>query len=104
MTDKTCNKAKLWIQQKHHVETLGDLLGVKQHHWNTGVKENHQLNSVGGETFISSSPDRLHDVEMILICSASDNEFDALYKFAFLWSLYTLTLVLLNKLRCHAHF
>ena len=26
------------------VEILVDSLGVKQHHWNTGAKENHQLN------------------------------------------------------------
>ena len=31
-------------QQKQRVETLGDPKGVKQHHWNTGAKENHQLN------------------------------------------------------------
>ena len=30
-------------QQKQLTETLGDTWIVKQHHWNTGAKENHQL-------------------------------------------------------------
>ena len=34
-------------QQKQRIETLGDPRGVKQYHWNTGEKENHQLNPSG---------------------------------------------------------
>ena len=34
-------------QQKQRVDTLGDPWDVKQHHWNTAAKENHQLNRGG---------------------------------------------------------
>ena len=44
ITDKAYNEAKMKTQQKQRVETLGDPWVVKQHHWNTGAKENHQLN------------------------------------------------------------
>ena len=30
-------------EQTQRAETLGDPLDVKQHHWNTLAKENHQL-------------------------------------------------------------
>ena len=32
-------------QQKQRIKTFGDSWVIKQHHWNTGAKENHQLNS-----------------------------------------------------------
>ena len=42
--NKAYNEAKVRTQQKQCVETLGDPGVVKHHHWNTGAKENHQLN------------------------------------------------------------
>ena len=33
-------------QQKQRVETLGDLWGVEQHHWNTRAKETFSRTSV----------------------------------------------------------
>ena len=31
-------------QEQHAATDTGDPWGVEQHHWNTGVKENQQLN------------------------------------------------------------
>ena len=40
---KAHNKAKMCTQEKQSVETLADPGIVKQQHWNTGAKDNHQL-------------------------------------------------------------
>ena len=57
ITEKAYNEAKMRAQQKQRVETLEDLWVVKQHHWNTGAKENYQLNPE--KQTKSSSPDHL---------------------------------------------
>ena len=47
-------------QQKQYVETLGDPWVVKQHHRNTGAKENHSWTPVSWETDIKySGPDHV---------------------------------------------
>ena len=41
ITETTYIEAKIMTQQKLHVATLSNPWVIKQHHWNTGAKENH---------------------------------------------------------------
>ena len=39
--DKTLDESRDKDPTKQRLGIPGDPLGVKQHHWNTGIKENH---------------------------------------------------------------
>lgn len=43
ITDKTNDELELRIRHNQRILTPGNAKG-KQHHWNTGAQENHQLN------------------------------------------------------------